>query len=249
VVSRKATIVQMRSSRDGGVGYDRRVMVAADGNTSPKRTAGSAGPAVTEASRGGATEVGSLKRRLERLWLISPERLWLLSIVLQQRGHGRLAFAVKQLNTILYHNSLAPKASVSPDVRLAHYSHGIVISGVTIGRNVEIWHNVTLHGERRVRGSRGRSPDPSCWITIEDHVKIGANAVVIAPRGRGLRIGRGARIGAGTVVTEDVPPGATVVGPPARVLFRHTAEQQPQSNDGELPERFREELSDAERSP
>ncbi len=236
----------MRSPRDGGVGYDRRLMVAADGNTSPEGSAGSAGPAVTEASRGGdSAKMRSLKRRLERLWVISPERLWLFSIALQQRGHGRLAFAVKQLNTILYHNSLAPKASVSPDVRLAHYSHGIVISGVAIGRNVEIWHNVTLHGERSARGSATRAPGPSCWITVEDNVKIGANAIVIAPRGGGLRIGRGARIGAGTVVTKDVPAGATVVGPPAQVLFTRTAGRERQTKDGEVPERFSEALSDA----
>ena len=53
---------------------------------------------------------------------------------------------------------------------------------------------------------------------IEDDVKIGANSVLIAPRGGILRVGKGARVGAGTVVTKDVPAGAIVVGPPARIL-------------------------------
>jgi maltose O-acetyltransferase len=39
--------------------------------------------------------------------------------------------------------------------------------------------------------------------------------VVVLP---GLVIGRGAVVGAGAVVVRDVPPGATVVGNPGRVL-------------------------------
>ncbi len=178
-----------------------------------------------------------LKRWVSRLWLFSPERLWLLSIWLRSHGHWVLAFWIKQLNTLLYHNSLAPGASVSPDIRLGHNSIGVVISSnVTIGRGVKIWQNVTLTGGRpertRVmpsnRGSeavaRGQPPTgPRSRIIVEDNVKIGANAVVIPPRGRTLRIGRGAKIGAGTVVTEDVPERATVVGQPPRLLLKQSS--------------------------
>ncbi|MCW3031312.1 MAG: Serine acetyltransferase [Solirubrobacterales bacterium] len=159
-----------------------------------------------------------LKRTLSRLWLFSPERLWLLSISLQRDGHWRLAFAVKQLNTILYHNSLSPEAVVSPDVELGHYSHGIVVNGgVEIGRRVKIWHNVTLTGRAaRSRGPRARG---RAQILVEDGVRIGTNAVVIGTRGELLRIGHDARIGAGAIVTHDIPPRATVVSPPARVVL------------------------------
>ena len=160
-----------------------------------------------------AQRLALLRNRLMKLWVISPERLWLASIALQRRGHWMLAFAVKQLNTRLYHNSLSPGASVSPDIRLGHYSLGIVVSPhVVIGRRVKIWHNVTL----TVRSPPGR---PS-KIVLEDDVKIGANAVLIAPRGETLHIGRAAQIGAGTVVTHDVPAGARVVGQAPRVLLR-----------------------------
>jgi serine acetyltransferase len=172
-----------------------------------------------------AERLGSLRLKLTRVWLISPERLWLLSIALQRRGHWILAFSIKQLNTILYHNSLSPGASVSPDILLGHYSHGIVVnSNVEIGRRVKIWHNVTLTAGRQARKrGHGDAPGPEARIIIEDGVKIGTNAVIIAPRGGCLRVGRGARVGAGVVVTDDVPAGATVVSPPARVLLRGEA--------------------------
>ena len=163
----------------------------------------------------GPDKLGLLKRSLLQLWFLSPERLWLLSIALRRRGHWVLAFSLKQLNALLYHNSLAAgsTSSVSPDIRLGHNSLGIVIDAkVVIGRRVSIWHNVTL----AVPPSDG----PRNQIVVEDDVKIGANAVIIPPRGRSLRIGRGARIGAGAVVTHDVPSKATVVSAPVRVLLK-----------------------------
>jgi serine O-acetyltransferase len=50
--------------------------------------------------------------------------------------------------------------------------------------------------------------------TIGPDVHIGTGAKVIGP----ITIGAGARIGANAVVVHDVPPGATVVGMPARVV-------------------------------
>ena len=53
---------------------------------------------------------------------------------------------------------------------------------------------------------------------IEDDVEIGAYAQILG----GVRIGRGARVGAMSVVLQDVPPGATAVGNPARILPART---------------------------
>jgi serine acetyltransferase len=165
--------------------------------------------------------LGSLRQLFSRLWLFSPERLWALSRALHRRGHWLLAFWVKQLNTVLYHNSLSPGASVGEDVLLGHYSHGVVVnSNVEIGDRVKIWHNVTLTAGRLPRRDGKRVDGPPSRIVIEDGVKIGTNAVVIPQRGQCLRIGRGARLGAGVIVTQDVPARATVVSPPARVLLR-----------------------------
>lgn len=160
---------------------------------------------------------------------MSPERLWLLSIALRDGGHERLALWVKKLNSVMYHNSLAPGAKVSPDIKFGHHGFGTMIhSNVIIGRRVKIWHNVTI----AVRSRSGWSTPHG--ITIEDDVRIGANAVIISPFEGSLRIGRGARVGAGTVVTSDVPPGATVVSARARVLTRAPADgAQPLEHDGD----------------
>jgi serine O-acetyltransferase len=48
--------------------------------------------------------------------------------------------------------------------------------------------------------------------TVESGVSIGTGAKLIGP----IRVGAGARIGANAVVVDDVPPGVTVVGAPAR---------------------------------
>ena len=57
-------------------------------------------------------------------------------------------------------------------------------------------------------------PASATPVVVEDHVLIGANAVVL----EGVRIGAGAVVAAGAVVTEDVPPGAVVAGTPARII-------------------------------
>jgi sugar O-acyltransferase (sialic acid O-acetyltransferase NeuD family) len=53
-------------------------------------------------------------------------------------------------------------------------------------------------------------------VVLEDYVMVGTGAVIL-PR---VRVGAGAVIGAGAVVRKDVPPGACVVGNPARLLNR-----------------------------
>jgi serine O-acetyltransferase len=76
---------------------------------------------------------------------------------------------------------------------------GIVIhSGARIGKDVVVGHQVTIGGLDLTSGPP----------TIEDGVYIGAGAKILG----GIRVGRGVTIGANTVVTRDVPDGATVVG-------------------------------------
>lgn len=57
-------------------------------------------------------------------------------------------------------------------------------------------------------------------ITVEDNVWIGGSATILG----GVTIGKNAIVGAGAVVTKDVEPNTIVVGNPARVLRKITAE-------------------------
>ena len=101
-------------------------------------------------------------------------------------------------------------------------SHSFICEGVTIGNNVFVGHGVMFTNDKEPRASidgRMITADTE-WTLIEtfveDEVSIGSNATILC----GLRLGRGARIGAGAVLTRDVPPGATVVGNPARPLAK-----------------------------
>lgn len=89
--------------------------------------------------------------------------------------------------------------------------HGM---GVVIGETAEIgddctlYHGVTLGGTSWEKGKR--------HPTLERDVVVGAGAKVLGP----ITIGAGARIGSNAVIVKNVPPGATVVGVPGRIVTK-----------------------------
>ncbi len=86
---------------------------------------------------------------------------------------------------------------------------GVVIGETSvIGDDCTLYHGVTLGGTSWEKGKR--------HPTLGDGVVVGAGAKVLGP----IEIGDGARIGSNAVVVKAVPPGATVVGVPGRLIER-----------------------------
>jgi acetyltransferase-like isoleucine patch superfamily enzyme len=87
---------------------------------------------------------------------------------------------------------------------------------VTIGRDCKVaWDVVIMDTDQHGVGGAAPVPAP---VHIGDRVWIGCRAIVL----KGVTIGAGAVIGAGAIVTSDVPPGAVVVGPAAKVIRLHS---------------------------
>ena len=99
-------------------------------------------------------------------------------------------------------------------------SHTFICDGVEIGDEVFVGHNVSFINDKfpaatNPDGSLQTDADWKCVPTrVGRRVSIGTSATILC----GITIGDGAVIGAGSVVTKDVPAGATVVGVPARIL-------------------------------
>lgn len=98
-------------------------------------------------------------------------------------------------------------------------SHSFICEGVTIEDDVFIGHNVVFTNDKFPRATaNGQLQTEADWACIPTLVKrgasIGSGAVLLC----GITIGENAMIGAGSVVTKDVPAGATVVGNPARIV-------------------------------
>ena len=104
----------------------------------------------------------------------------------------------------------------------------VISEGAVIGDDVFIGPNVSLTAGRHMTGAleagsiisrdEAVAREGRFWagasVVIEDQVRICANAVILA----GVRLGRGCVVASGTVVSNDVPAGATVAGNPGRII-------------------------------
>jgi acetyltransferase-like isoleucine patch superfamily enzyme len=98
-------------------------------------------------------------------------------------------------------------------------SHTFICEGVTLEDEVFVGHNVVFTNDRFPRATAGgKLQTEADWVCVPTLVKrgasIGSGAVLLC----GITVGENALVGAGSVVTKDVPAGATVAGNPARIM-------------------------------
>jgi len=120
-----------------------------------------------------------------------------------------LARFVNHLSRMLTAIDIHPGARIGRNFFL---DHGFTVIGETaeIGDDVTIYQQVTLGGTNPTDGIGGKRHP-----TIQDGAIIGSGAQILGP----ITVGPRARIGANSVVTRDVPAGATMVGIPARATL------------------------------
>ena len=124
-----------------------------------------------------------------------------------ERGWHWLARWISHLARFFTGIEIHPEAKIGRRVFIDHGMGVVVGATAEIGDDCTIYQGVTLGGTSLGRGEK-RHP------TLGKGVIVSANSMVLG----GFTVGDGARVGAGAVVLKAVPPGATAVGNPARIL-------------------------------
>ena len=101
-----------------------------------------------------------------------------------------------------------PGARIGRRVIIDHGMGVVIGETAEVGDDVYMYHQVTLGGTSSERGKR--------HPTVGNEVIIGAGAKLLGA----ITIGDHARVGANAVVLQPVPPCTTVVGIPARAIDR-----------------------------
>ena len=153
----------------------------------------------------GTLQVMFLYSGLHAIWA------YRLSHSLRRAGLDFLARTVSQLARFLTGVEIHPGAKW----RRFFIDHGMgVIIGETaeIGDDCLIYQGVTLGGTGNQSGKR--------HPTLGNHVVVGSGAKILG----NIRIGDHVRVGANSVVLHDVPSNSTVVGIPGRVVRRKASD-------------------------
>ncbi|MBI1964791.1 MAG: serine O-acetyltransferase [Betaproteobacteria bacterium] len=123
--------------------------------------------------------------------------------------HARLKWLARLVSHVsrwLTGIEIHPGATIGRRFFIDHGMGVVIGETAEIGDDCTLYHGVTLGGTSWNKGKR--------HPTLGKGVVVGAGAKILGP----IVVGDGARIGSNAVVVKEVPPGATAIGIPARVI-------------------------------
>lgn len=147
-----------------------------------------------------------------------------LSHYLWNMGFKLLARCISAFSRWLTGIEIHPGATIGRRFFIDHGMGVVIGETAEVGDDVTLYHGVTLGGTTWNKGKR--------HPTLGNGVVVGAGAKVLGP----ITIGDNARVGSNAVVTKDVPPEATVVGIPGRIICK--------DEDNECRERQRQAMAE-----
>lgn len=123
-----------------------------------------------------------------------------------------LARVVSHCGRFLTGIEIHPGAQIGRRFFIDHGMGVVIGETAEIGNDCTLYHGVTLGGTSWHKGKR--------HPTLGNGVVLGAGAKVLGP----ITVGDGARIGSNAVVVKNVPPGATAIGIPARIVEKEAGD-------------------------
>lgn len=159
--------------------------------------------------------------------------LWLYRISHYLWGKGWIVLSrlISHINRFLTGIEIHPAAEIGRGVFIDHGMGVVIGETAVIGDECLLYKGVVLGGTTIEKTKRHPN--------LGKKVIVGSNACILG----NIMIGDYARIGSGSVVTKDVPPHATVVGVPGRIIKqRKKDEQEVMLDHGQLPDPIAEAI-------
>jgi serine O-acetyltransferase len=135
------------------------------------------------------------------------------AMLFHRLAHGLWGAGLKWLARLTSHVSrwltgieIHPGATIGRRFFIDHGMGVVIGETAEIGDDCTLYHGVTLGGTSWNKGKR--------HPTLGKGVVVGAGAKILGP----ILVGDGARVGSNAVVVKEVPPGATAIGIPARIV-------------------------------
>ena len=128
-----------------------------------------------------------------------------------------IARMISQFSRFLTGIEIHPGAKIGKNLFIDHGMGVVIGESSEIGNDVTLYHGVTLGGISPSENSDNQR-NSKRHPTLLDNVIVGSSAQILGP----ITVGECARIGANTVVLNDVPANATMVGNPAKNISTNT---------------------------